>query len=58
MHEVFQDRTVSHISPFINEKMYIEIPSETLERVSYTLSIFVKNSTVGIDAGISESTYL
>jgi len=48
-HEVFQDRTVSHISPFINEKMYIEIPSETLERVSYTLSIFVKNSTVGID---------
>ena len=49
MVEVFRDRTVSHISPFINEKMYIEIPSETLERVSYTLSIFVKNSTVGIN---------
>lgn len=49
MHKVFQDRTVSHISPFINEKMCIEIPSETLEGVSYTISIFVKNSTVGID---------
>ena len=49
MQEVFQDRTVSHISPFINEKICIEIPSETLEGVSYTISIFVKNSTVGID---------
>lgn len=49
MHEVFQDRTVSHISPFINEIMYIKIPSETLEGVSYTITIFVKNSTVGID---------
>ena len=48
-HQVFQDRTVSHISPFINEKICIKIPSETLKDVSYTLSIFVKDSTVGID---------
>jgi hypothetical protein len=49
MREVFQDRTVSYISSFINEKICIEIPSETLKNVSYTLSILVKNSNIGID---------
>ena len=49
MKNVFQDRTVSFIPILFNNKMTIDIPSETADNVSYIVSVTVGNGKVKLD---------